>query len=87
MSKLKQFYTVIEVAKIMDITRAAVYKKIANGQIKAENIHGRTLIPLKGIIEEYVAKELTEKTKNEIDRAVAKTVKDYTETLKMLGKE
>lgn len=87
MPKNKQFYTVIEVAQLMGITRAAVYKKIANGQIRAENVHGRTLIPLKGILEEYITKELSEKIKTEIDRAVAKAVKDYAQTLKMLGKE
>lgn len=86
MAKDKQFLTVIQAAKAMNMTRAAVYKKIRNGQIDVENIHGRFLIPAEGI-DVHQSGALTDKGRGEIDKSVAKVVKEYGETLKLLGKE
>jgi excisionase family DNA binding protein len=86
MAKEKQYLTVIQTARQMNVTRGAIYKKIRNGQIVARNICGRFLIP----VEEADMSRLnvlTEKGKAEIDRGVEKVVKEYGETLKLLGKE
>ena len=78
--------TTAELAKFLGISRIAVFKKIKAGKIKAKRI-GRNFVidkkELGGILDE----SLTKKKKNEIDEAVRKTVKEYGETLKLLGKE
>ncbi len=86
MAKEKQFLTVIEAAKAMGVTRAAIYKKMKNGQIPFEKVYGHFLIPVEGV-EGGVTRGLTEEGKAEIDQGVAKAMKEYGETLKLLGKE
>jgi excisionase family DNA binding protein len=82
----KKYLTTAELAKFLGISRIAVFKKIKAGKIKAKRI-GRNFVidkkELGGILDE----SLTKKKKNEIDEAVRKTVKEYGETLKLLGKE
>jgi excisionase family DNA binding protein len=77
MSKNKQLLSVVEVAKAMSITRAAVYKKINKGQIAVQKIGGHVFISTTNV----------KQTRSDIDKGIAKAVKDYGETLKMLGKE
>lgn len=82
----KDYMSIPEFAKVLDLSRIAVYKKVKSGQIKAIRI-GRTY----GIPREYadriLGKALTEEGKRQIDRAVRKTVSEYGETLKLLGNE
>lgn len=72
-----------ELAKIMGISRVAVYKKIKKGEIKATKVGRSYVIDKKdlGIFKE----ELTRQEKEEINKAVKRVVKEYGETLKMLG--
>ena len=86
MAKEKHFLTVIKAAKVMGVTRAAVYKKMQKGQIPFEKIYGRFLIPVEAV-EGGVIRDLTEEGKAEIDKGVAKAMKEYGETLRLLGKE
>ena len=64
----------------------SVFKKIKTGKIKAKKI-GRNFVidkkELGGILDE----SLTERKKIEISETVKKTIKEYGETLKLLGKE
>jgi excisionase family DNA binding protein len=76
----KQLLSVVEVAKAMGITRAAVYKKINKGQIAVQKIGGHVFIS-------FDETTNVKKTRSDIDKGIAKMVKDYGETLKMLGKE
>ena len=82
----KKFITVSQLAEILGISRVAVFKKIKNGQIAATKF-GRTY----AIPAEYIAslsgKTLSAEDRQRIDRAVVKTVKEYGETLKLLGRE
>ena len=80
------YITVAELAKFLKISRVAVFYKIKNGQIKAKKVGKTYLIPrksLKGVL----YSDMTDKLKNEIELGVKKVIKDYSETLKMLGKE
>ena len=81
-----KYITIPQVAKILGISRIAVYKKVKKGQIKALKIGRSYAIPQK-YITNILGKELNEKDKKEIDAAVKKTVKEYGELLKLLGKE
>ncbi|MBU6323626.1 MAG: helix-turn-helix domain-containing protein [Patescibacteria group bacterium] len=83
------YISTTELAKMLGISRVAVFKKIKKGEIPAEKI-GRNY----AIAMEYVHEilggmrgELNEARKKEISEAVAKVVKEYGETLRLLGKE
>lgn len=80
----KRFLSTTQLAKILNISRVAVYKKIKSGQIKAIKV-GRNFVidkkDLGGILDDKLGK----KEKLEIERAVKKTVKEYGETLRLLG--
>lgn len=84
--KRSEYLTIPQLAKILGISRIAVYRKVKKGQIKAVKI-GRTFaIPQKQITA-ILGKSLHQKDKKEIDRAVTKTIKEYGHTLKLLGSE
>jgi len=83
------YISVAELAKMLGISRIAVFKKIQKGQIPAEKI-GRSY----AISTEFVTilfphknKELTEENKKDIEKTVKKVIKEYGETIKRLGKE
>lgn len=82
----RKYISIAELAKILGISRIAVYKKIKKGEIEAVRIGRSFAIP-----EKYAAvilgKAISEKDKEEIDRAVKKTVKEYGEVLRLLGRE
>lgn len=82
--KDKKFISTIELAKILGISRIAVYKKIKKGEIKAIKV-GRNFVIDKKDLGNILGKELTEKEKKEIEKAVKKVVKEYGETLRLLG--
>jgi len=84
--KKEKYTSIAELAKILGISRIAVYKKIKKGEIEAVRIGRSFAIP-----ERYAAsilgKAISEKDKKEIDLAVKKTVKEYGEVLRLLGGE
>lgn len=82
----KEYITIPELAKILGITRIAVFKKVKNGQIKAIKI-GRNYAIAKKYVDGIIGRALREEDKKEIDAAVKKTVREYGETLKLLGKD
>ena len=82
--KDKQFLSTTELAKILGISRVAVFKKIKKGEIKAVKV-GRNFVIDKKDLGNILGKELTKKEKSEIEKAVKKTVKEYGETLRLLG--
>ncbi len=84
--KKSEYLTIPQLAKILGISRIAVYRKVKKGQIKAVKIGRTYAIPQKQIAA-ISGKTLHQKDKKEIDRAVAKTIKEYGHTLKLLGSE
>ncbi len=82
----KNYLTTSELAKILGISRIAVFKKIKSGKIKAVK-NGRNFIIYKKDLAETLSFGLTENKKREINKAVEKTIEEYSETLKLLGKE
>ncbi len=86
----EKFISVAELAKILGISRIAVFNKIKKGQIEAIKI-GRSyainMEDVENIIGGSQTQILTENKKEEIKEAVEKIVKEYGETLKLLGKE
>jgi len=86
----KTYISVAELAKRLGISRIAVFKRIQKGQIKAEKIGRNYVIAVSEadrIIFGNQPSALTQKNKEVIEKAVKKVVKEYGETLRLLGKE
>ena len=81
-----KYITIPELAKILGISRIAVYKKVKSGKIKAIKI-GRNFAVSKKYVNNIIGNQLNEKDKKEIDTAIKRTVKEYGEVLKLLGRE
>lgn len=84
--KSKKYISIPELAKFLGISRISVYNKVKKGEIKATKIGRNYAVPAR-YIQSILGKTLKDKEKNEIDKAIKKTVKDYGEVLKLLGKE
>ena len=82
----KEFISTSELAKLLGISRIAVFKKIKKGEIKAEKV-GRAFVIRQKDVPEIIGTVLKVSEKNEIEKAVKKTVEEYGQTLKLLGKE
>jgi excisionase family DNA binding protein len=82
----EKYLSTTKLAKLLGISRIAVFKKIKSGKIRAKKI-GRNFFIDKKELGGILDKSLTEKKKAEISEAVKKTIKEYGETLKLLGKE
>jgi len=81
-----EYLSISQFAKIIGVSRIAIYKKIKKGQIEATRI-GRSFVIPKKYLTDIVGKTLSEKDKKIIDEAVKKTFKEYGEVLKLLGRE
>lgn len=90
-NKVKKVYiSVAELAKMLGISRIAVFNRIKKGQIPADKIGRSYAIPMEyvnDLIQGVSSKALNEEKKGEIKEAVKKVVKEYGETLRLLGKE
>lgn len=84
--KEDDYLTIPQLAEILGISRIAIYKRVKKGQIKAIRIGRNYAIPKK-YISEILGENLSETSKKQIDRAISRTVKEYGEVLKLLGKE
>jgi excisionase family DNA binding protein len=82
----KELITTAELAKLLGISRITVFKRIKRGQIKAIRVGKNFVIP-KDSLPEILGRILSEKNKREIETAVKKTVKEYGQTLRLLGNE
>lgn len=84
--KEKEFFSTTELAKILGISRVAVFKRIKRGEIKATKV-GRNFVINKKDIGNVFGQVLTQKEKKEIEAAIKKTIQDYGKTLELLGQK
>ena len=88
--KEKPYFSIAEVAKILGLSRTAVYNKVKNGKIEAIRV-GRSFAisdkTIKKLVKSVKGKPLEDKEKKEIDKVVSRTIDEYGETLKRLGSE
>ncbi|MBI5733958.1 MAG: helix-turn-helix domain-containing protein [Candidatus Kerfeldbacteria bacterium] len=80
------YISTTEAAKMLNISRIAVFRKIKNGQLKAQKV-GRNYVIDKDELGVLVGRSLGANNKKLIEAAVKKTVQEYGETLKLLGQE
>ena len=83
---IKEYITIPELAKLLGVSRIAIYNRVKKGQIPATRI-GRTYIITDQTIKDILGKEVTTKGKKRIDTAVHKVVREYGEVLKKLVRE
>lgn len=84
------YISVAELAKMLGISRIAVFNKIKKGQIPAHKIgrsYAISMEDVSDIVRGPGHGVLTEEKKDELKKAVEKVVKEYGETLRLLGKE
>ncbi len=82
----QKYITIPQLAKLLGLSRVEVYRKVKKGQIPAIKI-GRIYAISDRDITYILGKEMSAKAKQRIDDAVRKTVREYGEVLKKLGKE
>ena len=82
----EKYITIPELAKLLGVSRIAIYNRVKKGQIPATKI-GRIYVIMDQTIAAILGKKVTERGKKRIDTAVRKTVREYGEVLKQLGKE
>ena len=83
-NKIRDFYTLKELADLLGISRIAVYKKVRAGTIKAYRLGKIYCIPK----EEFTSLSgttLNASQKKVIAEGVKKTVMEYQHTLDLLG--
>lgn len=83
---MKKYITIPQLAKMIGKSRIAVYKDVKSGKIKAEKIGKMHVITDKEVTH-ILGKKTTQKDKSRIEKAVRKTVDEYGEVLRKLGKE
>ena len=81
-----KYLTIPELARLLGVSRIAIYNRVKKGQIPAIKV-GRTYVIMDQEIADILGKEATRKGRERIDAAVRKTVQEYGEVLKRLGKE
>ena len=82
----EKYITIPELAKLLGVSRIAIYKRVKKGQIPATKI-GRAYVITDQTITNILGKNVTKSREKQIDAAVRKIVLEYGEVLKQLGKE
>lgn len=82
----ENYVTVPQLAHLLGVSRIAIYRRVKKGEIPARKIGGIYVISDKTIAS-ILGHEASSKAKVRIDVAVRKTVAEYGEVLKKLGKE
>ena len=80
------YITIPQLAKLLGVSRIAIFKRVKKGQIPALKI-GKTYMITDKTVNEILGKDVSQKDKERIDSAVNRTVREYGELLKLLGKE
>jgi len=82
----EKYITIPELAKLLGVSRIAIYNRVKKGQIPATKI-GRAYIITDHTIANILGKDVTRNGKKRIEAAVRKTVQEYGQVLKQLGQE
>ncbi|MCL5093921.1 MAG: excisionase family DNA-binding protein [Patescibacteria group bacterium] len=83
--KRHDLISVKQASEITGYSRMHIIRLIKEGKIKAERI-GRSYAVYRDSLGD-IYKEITQEEKERVHNAVDKVIKDYSETLKKLGKE
>ena len=82
----KDFYSTTELAKVLGVDRATIFRKIRSGKIKASKV-GRNFLISKKDLPTVLGNVVSAEQKKDINQAVKKAVRQYGETFRLLGQE
>ena len=82
----KKLMTIPELARLLGVSRIAIYKRVKKGEIPAAKVGGMYVISDE-TVEEVLNRKTSKKGEKEIEAAVHRVVEEYGEVLKLLGKE
>ncbi len=82
----KETFSTTEVAKLLGISRIAVFKKIKSGSLVAQK-RGRNYVVRSEDAMEQLGKALGAAKKHTIEMVVERAIREYGETFKKLGRE
>lgn len=82
----KEYISTSELAKLLGVSRVAIFKKIKSGKIKAFKVGRNYVVPIK---EFWTAMGtfISSEKKIEMDKVVKRAVKEYGDALRKLGAE
>jgi len=86
----ERYISIAQLAKMLGVSRIAVYKKVKAGKIKAIRIGRSFAVPkayLAKVTVDVSGRPLKPVEKKVIEKAVDKTVREYGEVLKRLGRD
>ncbi|MDA2911312.1 helix-turn-helix domain-containing protein [Nitrospiraceae bacterium AH_259_D15_M11_P09] len=84
--RTQNYITIPQLAKLLRVSRVAIYNRVRKGQIPAIKI-GRDYAITDQTVAEILGRKVTDQGKKRIDDAVHRTVSEYAEALKLLAKE
>jgi excisionase family DNA binding protein len=82
----KEYYSTIEAAKILRVSRISVFNWAKKGNIQAIKVGKNYIIPYSAILEK-LGKNIGSEKKIAIEKAIDRAMKDYGETFRLLAKE
>jgi excisionase family DNA binding protein len=86
MSEDKEFFSTTDLSRTLGVSRTAVFKKIKAGKIIAQKV-GRNYVIPKSEFASALGQFVPERKKGDIEKTVKRIVREYEETLRLLGKE
>jgi excisionase family DNA binding protein len=81
-----EYLSTAELARLLGVSRIAVFKKIKSGKIKGFKIGRNYVIPREEFLR-AIGTFISPEKKKEMDKIVQKAVREYGETFRLLGKE
>ena len=82
----KEYYTVPEIADILNVSRISIYRKVKKGEIRATMV-GKTYIVHSKDLAEILGRKITRKEQELVDSAVKMSIKEYGKVFKLLAQE
>lgn len=82
----KNYYSTIEVANILRLSRVTVLKRVKSGKIKAERVGKNYIISHESLLE-ALGRSIGKEKKENIEKALSKALLEYEEVFKKLGRE
>jgi len=83
---VENYLTIPELARLLGVSRIAIYNRVKKGQIPATKI-GRNYAITDQTVTRILSKKVTREGKKRINEAVGRTVREYGEVLRLLAKE
>jgi len=83
---IENYITIPELAKLLGVSRIAIYNRVKKGHIPATKI-GRTYVIADRTVETILGRKVTSEGRKRIDGAVDRVVREYGEVLTLLGKD